>query len=126
MSNGNQHDHDPLPVVLAGGLPCGSLKGGRHICSMRRIRLCRILLLAVLDKLGVKASKHGDSTGLLESVELPYCVIWIALIFGFDTTIHHGLKLDVDLAVGDRHRISAVHRPIRAVLRQLVGKGSKL
>ena len=30
MSNGNQHDHDPLPVVLAGGAS-GQLKGGRHM-----------------------------------------------------------------------------------------------
>jgi hypothetical protein len=30
MSNGNQHDHDPLPVILAGGA-VGQLKGGRHM-----------------------------------------------------------------------------------------------
>ena len=30
MSNGNQHDHDPLPLVVAGGAS-GQLKGGRHL-----------------------------------------------------------------------------------------------
>ena len=30
MGDGNQHNHDPLPVVLAGGAS-GKLKGGRHI-----------------------------------------------------------------------------------------------
>ena len=30
MSDGNQHNHDPLPIVLAGGAS-GQLTGGRHI-----------------------------------------------------------------------------------------------
>ncbi len=30
MSNGNQHDHDPLPIVVAGGAS-GQLQGGRHL-----------------------------------------------------------------------------------------------
>jgi len=30
MSNGNQHDHDPLPIVVAGGAS-GQLKGDRHL-----------------------------------------------------------------------------------------------
>ena len=30
MSDGNQHNHGPLPIVLAGGAS-GTLKGGRHI-----------------------------------------------------------------------------------------------
>ena len=30
MSNGNQHDHDPLPLILAGGAS-GQLDGGRHM-----------------------------------------------------------------------------------------------
>ena len=30
MSNGNQHDHDPLPILVAGGAS-GQLKGDRHL-----------------------------------------------------------------------------------------------
>ena len=37
MSNGNQHDHDPLPVILAGGAS-GQLEGGRHVKLAASIR----------------------------------------------------------------------------------------
>jgi hypothetical protein len=40
MSNGNQHDHDPLPILVAGGAS-GQLKGGRHIV-MPQHTPCRI------------------------------------------------------------------------------------
>ena len=40
MGDGNQHNHDPLPIVLAGGAS-GRLKGGRHIRNAQRQR-CRI------------------------------------------------------------------------------------
>ena len=39
MSNGNQHDHDPLPILVAGGAS-GQLKGDRHR-SFPRTRRCR-------------------------------------------------------------------------------------
>jgi hypothetical protein len=61
MSNGNQHDHDPLPVILAGGA-AGQLKGGRHIQNGAHTPMSN-LLLAMLDKLGVRQETHGDSTG---------------------------------------------------------------
>jgi hypothetical protein len=64
MSNGNQHDHDPLPVVLAGGAS-GQLSGGRHMTYAPHTPMSN-LLLTVLDKLGIQADKHGDSTGKLE------------------------------------------------------------
>jgi len=64
MSNGNQHDHDPLPIVLAGGA-CGQLKGGRHMQYAPHTPMSN-LLLSMLDKLGIQADKHGDSTGKLE------------------------------------------------------------
>src|ERR1700744_1278028 len=49
MSNGNQHDHDPLPVVIAGGAS-GKLQGGRHIAAPPHTPMSN-LLLSVLDKL---------------------------------------------------------------------------
>ena len=64
MSNGNQHDHDPLPVVLAGGAS-GQLKGGRHMQYPAHTPMSN-LLLTMMDKLGVQADHHGDSTGKLE------------------------------------------------------------
>ena len=64
MSNGNQHDHDPLPLILAGGAS-GQLKGGRHLKFAPHTPLSN-LLLSMLDKLGVRQDKHGDSTGNLE------------------------------------------------------------
>ena len=64
MSNGNQHDHDPLPVVLAGGAS-GQLSGGRHVTYAPHTPMSN-LLLTVLNKLGIPADKHGDSTGKVD------------------------------------------------------------
>jgi hypothetical protein len=64
MSNGNQHDHDPLPIILAGGAS-GQLKGGRHLRYAAHTPMSN-LLLSMLDKLGIPAEKHGDSTARLE------------------------------------------------------------
>ena len=51
MSDGNQHNHGPLPIVLAGGAS-GALKGGRHIRNPKDTTMSN-LLLAMLDKLGI-------------------------------------------------------------------------
>jgi Protein of unknown function (DUF1552) len=64
MSNGNQHDHDPLPVVIAGGAS-GRLQGDRHIVVPPHTPMSN-LLLSVLDKLGIDQKSFGDSTGKLE------------------------------------------------------------
>jgi hypothetical protein len=64
MSNGNQHDHDPLPVVVVGGLS-GQLKGGRHIVAPAHTPMSN-LLLALLDKFNVPQKSFGDSTAKLE------------------------------------------------------------
>jgi hypothetical protein len=64
MSNGNQHDHDPLPVVVAGGAS-GQLKGGRHLRFPAHTPMSN-LMLALLEKTGVHQDRFGDSTGLLE------------------------------------------------------------
>jgi Protein of unknown function (DUF1552) len=64
MSNGNQHDHDPLPIVLLGGAS-GQLEGNRHIVTPPHTPMSN-LLLSLLDKLGVRRDSFGDSTGKLE------------------------------------------------------------
>jgi hypothetical protein len=61
MSNSNQHDHRPLPILLAGHA-CGKLPGGRHIKADPETPLSN-LLLAMLHKLDVPATSFGDSTG---------------------------------------------------------------
>jgi Protein of unknown function (DUF1552) len=64
MSNGNQHDHDPLPILVAGGAS-GQLKGGRHLTFPPHTPMSN-LMLSLLDKLGVHQDQFGDSTGRLE------------------------------------------------------------
>jgi hypothetical protein len=64
MSDGNKHNHDPLPVLLAGGAS-GQLKGGRHLRYSKHTTMSN-LLLAMLDKVGVPMDNFGDSTGKLE------------------------------------------------------------
>jgi hypothetical protein len=63
MSDGNQHNHAPLPVILAGGAS-GKLKGGRHIRNSKDTTMSN-LLLAVLNKLDVQRESFGDSTGAM-------------------------------------------------------------
>jgi hypothetical protein len=63
MSNGNAHDHAPLPVVLLGGAS-GRVKGGRHIAT--RDAPMANLLLTMLDKVGIHLESFGDSTGRIE------------------------------------------------------------
>jgi hypothetical protein len=64
MSNGNQHDHGPLPLILVGGAS-GQLQGNRHIMPKEQTPMSN-LLLGMLDKLGVHQETFGDSTGKLE------------------------------------------------------------
>jgi len=64
MSNSNQHDHDPLPIILAGGAS-GRLRGGRHLRSPTYKATLSNLLLAMLDTLDVPRESFGDSTGMM-------------------------------------------------------------
>jgi hypothetical protein len=62
MGDGNQHNHDPLPVLLIGS---GSgLKGGRHLRNAPKTTMSN-LLLAILDKMDIRQEKFGDSTGMM-------------------------------------------------------------
>lgn len=64
ISDGNQHNHGPLPIVLA-GLAGGRIKGDRHLRVPEKTPLSN-LQLAMLDKLQVPAERFGDSTGRVE------------------------------------------------------------
>ena len=61
MSDSNQHNHTPLPMILA-GKASGALKGGRHV-RLPQLTTHSNLLLTILHKAGVRAEKIGDSTG---------------------------------------------------------------
>lgn len=64
ISNGNVHDHSPLPIVLAGG-GAGQLQGGRHIVFQNEPPLANVVR-AMLDKVGVPTDSLGESTGTAE------------------------------------------------------------
>jgi hypothetical protein len=63
MSNPNEHNHFPLPLLVAGGAS-GKLEGGRHLKFPERTPMSN-LLLGVLEKAGVEKDSLGDSTGML-------------------------------------------------------------
>jgi hypothetical protein len=60
MSNGNQHDHGPLPLILVGGAS-GRLQGNRHIITKEETPMAN-MLLGMLEVLGVHQDSFGDST----------------------------------------------------------------
>ena len=64
LGNPNLHEHSNLPVLLAGG-GTGQLKTGRHIACPADTPMTN-LLLSLLDKVGVRTDKLGDSTGQLQ------------------------------------------------------------
>jgi len=64
LSDGNRHDHSPLPILLIGG-GAGEFKGGRHLSYKKETPMTN-LLLTVLEKAGVRAEALGDSTGRLD------------------------------------------------------------
>ena len=64
LSDGNQHNFSPLPIVLA-GRASGQLKGGRHLQFPKDTKMSN-LLAAILNKLNVPAEKFGDGTGVLD------------------------------------------------------------
>jgi hypothetical protein len=64
ISDGNKHNHDDLPMLIAGGAG-GTLTGGRHVAYSEKTPVCN-LYLEMLNRAGVYRSKFGDSTGRLD------------------------------------------------------------
>ena len=64
LSDGNEHNFDPLPMLLAGGA-LGELHGGRHLQYAPHTPMAN-LLLAMLHKLGARVESIGYSTAPLE------------------------------------------------------------
>jgi hypothetical protein len=67
ISDGNAHNHDDLPILLAGN-GSGTIKTGRHLRFARETPLTN-LYLSLLDRIGVTVASFGDSTGRLESLD---------------------------------------------------------
>lgn len=66
ISDGNAHNHDNLPILLA-GRGGGTLHSGRHFRFERETPMTN-LYLSLLDKMGVQAERVGDSTGMLDNI----------------------------------------------------------
>ena len=60
-SDGNAHNHDNLPILVAGG-GCGTLKTGRHIRYSKETPLNN-LWVSMLNRMEVDLTQIGDSTG---------------------------------------------------------------
>jgi hypothetical protein len=66
MGNSSIHDHENLPILVAGGAAAG-LKGGRHIRFEKGTNLAN-LHLTLLDRVGVHLDSFMDSTGKIENL----------------------------------------------------------
>jgi len=66
MGNSSLHDHEKLPMLVAGGAASG-LKGNRHIRYEKGMDLAN-LHLTLLDRVGVHLDSFGDSTGEIQQL----------------------------------------------------------
>ncbi|MBC7366053.1 MAG: DUF1552 domain-containing protein [Undibacterium sp.] len=72
IGNPNIHDHTNLPILVAGGA-AGGMKGGRDIRYARPTPLAN-LHLTLLDKVGVRLDRFGDSDGKMDDLFAPLTV----------------------------------------------------
>jgi len=66
IGDGNRHNHDELPIVLAGA-GGGTFNPGRHIVLKDSMPMTN-LYVAMLNRAGVKAERVGDSNGVLDAI----------------------------------------------------------
>lgn len=66
ISDGDRHNHDDLPVIMA-GRGAGTISAGRHVKYDKAVPMTN-LYLSMLDRMGVSAERIGDSTGRLDNV----------------------------------------------------------
>ena len=64
IRDGNKHDIDDLPLLLAGG-GAGTIRSGRRLISPKKTPMCN-LHRALMERMGVKKDTFGDSTGVLQ------------------------------------------------------------
>jgi hypothetical protein len=63
ISDGNRHNHDDLPVIVAGGAG-RKFAGGKHLAFEEKTPICN-LYLEMLARGGVELASFGDSTDRL-------------------------------------------------------------
>ncbi len=66
-SDGNAHNHDDLPILLAGS-GCGTINSGRHIRYPKETPLNN-LWVSMLNRMDVNVDRLGDSTGTLSNLK---------------------------------------------------------
>jgi hypothetical protein len=66
IGDGNAHNHDNLPVLVA-GRGNGTLKTGRHLRYPKETPLMN-LYVSMLERIGAPANSFGDSTGPLPNL----------------------------------------------------------
>ncbi len=66
LKDGNRHDPENLPILLA-GRGKGTLRPGRRVRAAEKTPLCN-LYLAMLQRMGIKDQSFGDSTAVLEGL----------------------------------------------------------
>jgi len=66
IGDGNRHNHDELPVLLA-GRGGGTIQTGRHVRYSHDTPLNN-LWLAMLERMGAPTKQLGDSTGILNNL----------------------------------------------------------
>jgi hypothetical protein len=66
LKDGNRHDPENLPIVLAGRAK-GAIRPGRRLRAAPRTPLCN-LHLAMLHRMGIMEESFGDSTGPLQGL----------------------------------------------------------
>jgi hypothetical protein len=64
LSDANEHNFDPLPILLVGGA-AGRIEGDRHLQFAPHTPLAN-LHLGLLEKFGIERESFGNSTGMLE------------------------------------------------------------
>jgi len=68
ISDSNTHFHDDLPIAIVGGKKAG-IHGGRYVRYPKGTPLAN-LHVTLLERLGVKVEKFGDSNGKLENLSV--------------------------------------------------------
>lgn len=68
LGDGNRHNHDDLPVLLAGRAG-GTIDTGRHVRYPIETPMCN-LFLSMLDRVGAPSYFIGDSTGRLPGLQV--------------------------------------------------------
>ena len=69
LADGNRHNHEDLPTLIAGRGGDNYIKSGRRINYRRETPMCN-LLLTMMDRMGAHEEYFGDSTGRVGGLNL--------------------------------------------------------